>query len=56
MIIALKSLNFIIFRFFVYLVLDKVVLPWAVKFFDQPIWHPTDEARLDKLMNAQIDM
>jgi hypothetical protein len=36
--------------------LDKVVMQWAVKYFDQPIWHPTDEKGLDALMNAQFNI
>ncbi len=44
---------------FLFLLLDKVVSPcqsWAVKFFDMPIGHSTDEAGLDKLIHAQIDV
>ena len=30
--------------------------PFLVKYFDMPIWHPTDEATLDELLDAQVDM
>ena len=30
-------------------------LPY-VKYFDMPIWHPTDEATLDALLDAQVDI
>ncbi len=56
MVIVHKLLTFIIFSLFVFLLMDKVVSPWAVKFFDVPILHPTDDAGLDKLMNARINM
>jgi hypothetical protein len=32
------------------------VCPFLVKYFDMPIWHPTDEATLDELLDAQVDM
>ncbi len=43
-------------RFFLFLVLDKVIFPYLLKQFDMPIWHPTDEIMLDALMNAEVDM
>ena len=30
--------------------------PVLEKYFDMPIWHPTDEHALDELLNAQVDM
>jgi hypothetical protein len=41
-------------RLRVYILLNQIVLSWAVKIFDQLIWHPANEAGLDKLKNAQI--
>ncbi len=43
-------------RFFLFHVLDKVVCPFLVKYFDMPIWHPTDEKSLDLLRAAEVDM
>jgi hypothetical protein len=37
-------------------VLDKIVCPFLVKYFDMPIWHLTDEKSLDLLMAAELDM
>jgi hypothetical protein len=44
-------------RFFLYLILDKAVVlcPFLVKYFDMPIWHPTDENTLDSLLDAQVE-
>ena len=44
------------YRFFLFLTLDKAVCPFLSKYFDMPIWHPTDEATLDALLDAQVDM
>ena len=43
-------------RYFLFLVLDKVVCPFLVKYFEMPIWHPTCERTLDQLLDAQVDM
>jgi hypothetical protein len=40
-IISIK-LMFFFEKFFLFHVLDKVVCPFLVKYFDMPIWHPTD--------------
>ena len=45
-----------IHRFFLFLVLDKAVCPFLKKRFDMGLWHPTDEASLDVLMNAETDL
>ena len=57
------SIIFIIFSFFrffevffMFHALDKVVCPFLKKYFDMPIWHPTDERSLDELLDAQVDM
>jgi hypothetical protein len=42
--------------YFLFLVLDKVVYPFLVKYFEMPIWHPTSERTLDKLLHAKVDM
>ena len=44
---------------FIIELLDRFFLfvgPFLDKHFDMKLWHPTDEASLDKLMNAQVDM
>jgi hypothetical protein len=41
-------------RFFLFLVLDKVICPYLVKQFDMPIWHPTNEIMLYAMMNAEL--
>ena len=43
-------------RYFLYLVLDKVVCPFLVKYFEMPIWHPTSEKTLNKLLDAKVDL
>ena len=43
-------------RFFLFLVLDKVVCPFMVKYFEMPIWHPTSEKALDELLDAKVDV
>ncbi len=43
-------------KFFLFLVLDKVVCPFLVKCFDMPIWHPTCEKALDTLLDAKVDV
>jgi hypothetical protein len=43
-------------RFFLFLVLDKVICPYLVKQIYMPIWHPTDKIMLDALMNAEVDL
>ena len=30
--------------------------PFLKKHFDMGLWHPTDEASLDALMNAEIEL
>jgi hypothetical protein len=47
---------FVFGRFFLFPVLDKVVCPFLVKYFDMQIWHQTDEKSLDLLMAAELDM
>ena len=39
-----------------FLVLDKVVCPFLVKYFEMPIWHPTSEKALDDLLDAKVDV
>ncbi len=43
-------------RFFLSLVLDKVLCPVLVKYFDMPIWHPTCEKTLDTLLDTKVDV
>ncbi len=43
-------------RYFLFLVLDKVVCPFLVKHFEMPIWHPTSEEALDELLDAEVDV
>ena len=43
-------------RFFLFLVLDKVVYSFLVKYFEMPIWHPTSEKALDELLDAKVDV
>jgi hypothetical protein len=43
-------------RYFLFLVLDKAVCPFLVKYFDMPIWHPTCEKTLDNLLDAKVDL
>jgi hypothetical protein len=42
--------------FISFLVLDKVVCPFLVKYFDLPIRHHTSEKTLDKLLDAKVDL
>ena len=49
-------LIFLCGRFFLFLVLDKVICPFLVKYFEMPIWHPTSEKALDELLDAKVDM
>jgi hypothetical protein len=42
--------------FFLFLVLDKVVCPFLVKYYEMPIWHPTSERTLDELLDAKVDL
>ncbi len=43
-------------RYFLFLVLDKAVCPFLVKYFEMPIWHPTSENTLDELLDAKVDL
>ena len=43
-------------RYFLFLILDKAVCPFLVKYFEMPIWHPTCEKSLDELLNAKVDL
>ena len=42
-------------KFFLFLVLDKVVCPYLVKCFELLIWHSTSEKTLDELLAAKVD-
>jgi hypothetical protein len=42
--------------FFLFFVLDKVVCPFLVKYYEMPIWHPTSERTLDELLDAKVDL
>ena len=42
--------------FFLFLVLDKAVCPFLVKYFEMPIWHPTCQKTLDELLDAKVDL
>ena len=42
--------------YFLFLVLDKVVRPFLVKYYEMPIWHPTSERTLDELLDAKVDL
>ena len=39
-----------------FLVLDKAVCPFLVKYFEMPIWHPTCQKTLDELLDAKVDL
>jgi hypothetical protein len=43
-------------RYFLFLILDKAVCPFLVKYFEMPIWHPTCEKSLDELLDAKVDL
>jgi hypothetical protein len=43
-------------RYFLFLVLDKVICPFMVRYFEMPIWHPTSEKDLDELLDAKVDV
>ncbi len=43
-------------RYFLFLVIAKVVCPFLVKYFEMPIWHPTSEKALDELLDAKVDI
>jgi hypothetical protein len=38
------------------LVLDKIVCPFLVKYFEIPILHPTIEKALDERLDAKVDV
>jgi hypothetical protein len=42
--------------FFLFFVLDKVVCPFLVKYYEMPIRHPTSERTLDELLDAKVDL
>jgi len=44
------------FGFFLYYTLDKAVCPFLATIFGMPIWHPTNEAEVDTLMEAQVNV
>ncbi len=50
------TISFFHVRFSLFLVLDKVVCPFLLKYFDMQIWHPTCEITLDQLLKAKVDM
>ena len=37
-------------------VLDRVICPFLVKYFEMLIWHPTSEKALDELLDAKVDV
>jgi hypothetical protein len=43
-------------RDFLFLVLDKGVCPFLVKYFEMPIWQPANEKALDELLDAKVDV
>jgi hypothetical protein len=43
-------------RYFLFLILDKAVCPFLVKYFEMLIWHPTSEKSLDELLNVKVDL
>lgn len=43
-----------VFAFFLYYTLDKAVCPFLATIFGMPIWHPTNEAEVDTLLEAQV--
>jgi hypothetical protein len=47
---------FFICRFFLFLILNKVICPFLVKHFGMLIWLLTDEGMLDALLNAEVDI
>ena len=44
------------FGFFFYYTLDKAVCPFLSTTFGMPIWHPSNEAEVDTLFAAQVDV
>jgi hypothetical protein len=46
----------LVLGYFLFLVLDKVVCPFLVKYFDMPIWHPISEKTLEELLHAKADL
>jgi hypothetical protein len=42
-----------VFAFFLYYTLDKAVCPFLATIFGMP-WHPTNEAEVDTLLEAQV--
>ena len=44
------------FGFFFYYTLDKAVCPFLATIFEMTIWHPTNEAEVDTLLEAQGNM
>jgi hypothetical protein len=43
-------------RHFLFLVLDMVICPFMVRYFEMPIWHPTSEKDLDEFLDAKVDV
>ena len=42
--------------FFYYFLLDMAICPYLASIFGMPIWHPTKEAEVDELLNAQVQV
>jgi hypothetical protein len=45
-----------VFGYFFYYTLDMAVCPYLASIFGMPIWHPKDEAQVDELLNAGVEV
>jgi len=45
-----------VFGFFFFYTLDKAVCPYLASIFGMSIWHPTNEAEVDKLLGAGVQV
>ena len=43
-----------VFGYFFYYTLDMVICPYLASIFGMPIWHPTKEAEVYELLNAEV--
>ena len=45
-----------VFGYFFYYALDMAICPYLASIFGMPIWHPTKEEEVDKLLKAEVDV
>jgi hypothetical protein len=45
-----------VFGYFFFYTLDMAVCPYLASIFGMPIWHPTNEAEVDELLKAGVNV